>query len=506
MRRVFHNVERRDSAHPNQLTVVPFSQLLQAAKTRNAARTARRHEYVYRKDLSDVQAAYQRQFGRPLNSLTNETIIASRSALAHFLRVPVKVPENMENYFVLTLAPDRNADMQRILEKLATYAAIRSVSFDYPLRLSSNDPGYPDEWGLENTGQAGGLPGFDIAAPQSWVVGTQQRPIVVAIADTGVHSGLDDLQNRMWANAHEPVNGVDDDHNGFVDDVEGMSAGLFVDPDQTLGQPAGLFRPHGTMVAGVIAANTNNALGISGVAGPDNIRLMSLSLGTFSAEGSPCGFAELAQALWYAISPSLDPAFPLAGADVVNMSIGGDCVKVFLPYDIIMAALDAGLVLVASAGNDGASVLAFPPTYPAAIPGVISVAGLQRDGHRWPGSNYGYSIDLSAPARDIVTITYDPTNVGQTQAIITNSASIPPVTGTSMSAAFVSGGVAVLLGRFPDLAGVFMDDWLRATARDVQDPLGDGSTHVGDDAWTGAGLLDLRSGALAASNLSNSTH
>ena len=269
-----------------------------------------------------------------------------------------------------------------------------------------------------------------------------------------------------------------------------------------VGLPAGLYGTHGTKVAGVIAAEADNNYGMSGVAGRDDVKLMNLSLGAFSAAGTPCGFAEFAQAIWYAISPSVDPNYPLIGADIVNASFSAYCTKkTYLPRDIQMVALDAGLTVIASAGNDGMSFLEMPDSLcPACLPGVITVGGSQRDGHWWNSSNYGYLIDVVAPARDIITTTFNPNDLVQSQAIITDS---PPSEGTSMSAAFVSGGAAVVLGRFPDLSAPFMDDWLRAKAYDIIDPLGDGSTHTGDDVWTGAGMLDIGKAAQDALNLAD---
>jgi subtilase family protein len=177
----------------------------------------------------------------------------------------------------------------------------------------------------------------------------------------------------------------------------------------------------------------------------------------------------------------------------------------FLPQDIINAALNAGLVLVASAGNDAMSFIGMRyPLYPASLRGVIAVGGVQRDGRWWNRSNYGYLIDLVAPASEIVTITFDPAAMAQTQAIVTDSLSAPPVSGTSFSAPFVSGGAAVVMGRFSNLYGHFMDDWLRAKAFDITDPLGDGTTHIGEDSWTGAGLLNIENASVSALNLADS--
>jgi hypothetical protein len=501
MRRVFNAVERRDP--DGTIKVVPFKELLALAKAQNPARAQRAWDYVHDKSLSAILAAYQEHFGRPMQPVTDAEIIRVREALKPYLRKPVAVPDNMENYFLLTLRPGMDAAaLERAANDLGKYKAIQNISLDYPVNLATNDTAYPDQWGLENTGTfmgtGGGAAGFDIGINTAWTSRAQQRPVVVAVLDDGIHKDLNEFRNRMWSNPHELPNGVDDDGNGFVDDVNGITTGVFVDDAQTLGAPAALFGTHGTMVAGVIAAEASNSYGIAGVAGGDNVQLMNISMGFFSPDGTPCGFAETAQAVLYAMAPSSNSAFPLSGADVVNMSYGGNCIKCWLPHDLIMAALSTGTVLVAAAGNRGQSYLTLPPDYPAALPGVITVGGSRRDGRWYTQSTYGYLIDLVAPAQEIVTTTFDPANLSQTQALLTNTAANPPKSGTSMAAAFVSGAAAVLLGRFSDLTGPFMNDWLRAKALDIVDPLGDGTSHPGEDAHTGAGMLDAGNAATAA--------
>jgi subtilisin family serine protease len=155
-------------------------------------------------------------------------------------------------------------------------------------------------------------------------------------------------------------------------------------------------------------------------------------------------------------------------------------------------------VLVASAGNDG---IRFDVTeegalgvFPASFPGVVTVGGAARDGRWWRSANYGPGLDLVAPAHEVRTLTYDPADPSQTAASATTAS------GTSLSAAFVSGTAAVILTRYPETTAPRLLLMLRAKATDILDPLGDGSSHVGDDEWTGAGLLNAGAATTALAN------
>lgn len=144
-----------------------------------------------------------------------------------------------------------------------------------------NDPAFGEQWSLHNTGQTfkGGTlhatAGADIDAPEAWEleVGSSEDPVVVAVIDTGVQFDHPDLAANMWRNPGEvPDNGIDDDGNGYIDDVYGWD---FYKGDATVYDP-GADNPHGTHVAGTIAAVTNNGLGTAGVAW--NARIMALKV------------------------------------------------------------------------------------------------------------------------------------------------------------------------------------------------------------------------------------
>ncbi|HEX8361417.1 MAG TPA: subtilase family N-terminal domain-containing protein, partial [Longimicrobium sp.] len=136
-----------------------------------------------------------------------------------------------------------------------------------------NDPRYPEQWHYHNTGQMGGTPGMDIDLPEAWALATGSARVVVHINDSGIDGDHVDLAAALWTNAGEvPDNGIDDDGNGYVDDVHGWN---YVADTNNPDDDAG----HGTHCAGTIGAVTNNGVGVAGIAGGsgsgDGVRLMA---------------------------------------------------------------------------------------------------------------------------------------------------------------------------------------------------------------------------------------
>ena len=533
MRRVFRSLEQPDSSRPGYFTVRKFKDVLEAAKAANSKRTARAYTW---KDLNEERAA--REYPGPVRIpfsiegmgieriLERESLKAAKpSAYDEAARragllepTDMRVPDNMENWFLLRLKP--GVDLHAALARLQQLSTLQRASLDYPFRPAQvNDPEWNDQWGLRNSGtfqgSGGGVAGFDIGIVDAWNSPPAAQPIIVAVIDTGIKEDLNEFAGRFWSNECGPGetpsldrceiagNGLDDNCNGYIDDVHGIttydrfaidysaSPACSVSP----GGPSTALDPHATGTAGVIAAATNNSAAIAGTAGTDPVELMNIALGRFSGRLWPPGWSEFAEAMFYAISPMPDGS--TRGADIVNMSvITSSCG--YLGFESIYAALDAGLILVGAAGNDAVrfdvdeeGVLG---VFPASVPGVITVGGSSRNGRWWPSSNYGPGLDLVAPAHEVRTSSYDPNAPGQT------SASVVTASGTSVSAAFVSGTAAVILGRYPGVTAPYMRHWLRAKATDMLDPLGDGSSHVGDDEWTGAGMLNARAATTALSN------
>jgi subtilisin family serine protease len=202
-------------------------------------------------------------------------------------------------------------------------------------------------------------------------------PVVVAVLDTGVDLTHPDLAGAAWTNPGEiPGNGIDDDHDGFADDVHGWD---FVASDADPADQNG----HGTHVAGVIAGRGNAAYGAWGV--DRGALVMPVRVLDARARGTA---ARVARGLRFAVAH---------GARVVNLSLATPFASRTLRR-ALEAARRAGVLVVAAAGNWGED-LAREPAYPAVLPGVLSVAATGPSGSLWTGSNYGAPVALAAASR-----------------------------------------------------------------------------------------------------------
>ncbi|MEW6277953.1 MAG: S8 family serine peptidase, partial [Candidatus Eremiobacterota bacterium] len=273
---------------------------------------------------------------------------------------------------------------------------------------------FSQQWGLKNTL----VPGADVAATLAWDVSLGDPSVVVAVLDSGVDFTHPDLAANLWTNPGEiPGNSLDDDLNGFVDDVRGWD---FVDNDNDPGDLDG----HGTIVTGVLAAVGNNGVGVSGVA--PRVRFMPLR---FIGPGG--GFtSDAIRALDYSVR---------MGARISNNSWGGASPSAAL-QSALQNAHAAGQLTVFAAGNSAWDI-DLTPHYPPShdLEGILSVGAGTIADERSLSSNYGaVGVDLFAPGEDIVS-----TAPGNAYAL---------ATGTSVSAPFASGVAALLLSQRPALS------------------------------------------------------
>ena len=340
-------------------------------------------------------------------------------------------------------------------EASVAYAALREVAYAQPNHLfrpvqAPNDERFSEQTGLSN-----------IHWQELWDrLGPKQQEVVLAVIDSGIDTDHEDLAENIWTNRAEVEGqpGVDDDRNGYVDDVSGWdfsdapdlpAKGDFLTRDNDPSDESG----HGTLVAGIAAARADNGVGIAGVA-PD-AKLMALRGGVLlQAGGSFFEEDDLAAAILYAVEN---------GADVINMSWGSS-ERAFLIQDAIRYASINGCVLVAAAGNEGESGL----SYPAAFDETIAVAATDRNDLVASFSSRGSGLDLSAPGINILS-----TLPGDTYGFSS---------GTSFSAPHISGLAALLLSRRPEL-----------TADQVRSLLSAATVDLGPDGWDetfGAGRID----------------
>lgn len=312
------------------------------------------------------------------------------------------------------------AHAMHVLSKLPW---VESVEPDWVIRPtgSSNDEFVGLQWGLNNTGQdirgILGTPDVDIDAFEAWDVTTGDAGLVIAVIDSGVQWDHPDLDANIWSNPGEIAgNGVDDDGNGYVDDIRGWD---FYDADNNPDDADG----HGTHVAGTIGAESNNAQGTAGVVWQCQIMPLRF-IGPFGGSTS-----DAIAAIDYAVA---------AGCKLSNNSWGGGGFSSALQNAIAQADA-AGHLFVAASGNDGRNTDS-QPAYPASYsnPNIISVANINNRGGMDSTSNYGSTtVDLGAPGTDIAS-TY-------------NGNSYVWSSGTSMASPHVAGTAALIWSAYPNL-------------------------------------------------------
>ncbi len=310
--------------------------------------------------------------------------------------------------------------VEQVVERLSRDPAVEYAEPDRPLVPLTSDTFFGSQWGLENDGRNGGVANVDVDATAAWQVTRGAPDVVVAVIDTGIQIDHPDLQANIWTNAAEAngVAGVDDDHNGYVDDVHGWD---FLNNDATIYDGDGT-EHHGTHVAGIIAAVADNGRGVAGLA--PNVKIMPLKFMGPTGSGGTGGSTENAvKALDYA---------KRMGATVVNASFGVDVNSTALRQ----AIADAGLVVAAASGNagqnvDGAGTKLYPAAY--TLTNIVSVTAVDRAGTLPSFSNYGAtSVDVGAPGVDIGSTFPDATYPYQTMS------------GTSMAAPFVAATAALV--------------------------------------------------------------
>ncbi len=354
-----------------------------------------------------------------------------------------------------------------------------------------------------------------VRGTEAWDIQTGAASTIIAVVDTGVMCSHPDLQTKMWQNPGEtPNNGIDDDNNGFIDDVfgydfagaatggEGEDEDLPGDsnPCITANDPSvgnglddngdGFADPavtHGTMVAGIIAAAANNGMGISGMCW--GCRIMAVRVADAELGGQ---INDMAEGIRYAARN---------GAKVINLSIGfpPGAAKPQEDANMKSAVREAtetfGAVIVAAGGNDNKGTVREPGAYASTI--AVGGSNLAQPSGRWSngtgmaGSSWGPEIDVVAPAVAIYsTVVCSQADVNQQVQDCTapGVAKYGTDTGTSFAAPIISGIVGLMLSQNPALTPAEVSAYLKGTAR----PLGNDPSDNPDAgaAWAGAGLVD----------------
>ncbi|MGH3116475.1 MAG: S8 family peptidase, partial [Gaiellales bacterium] len=363
--------------------------------------------------------------------------------------------------------------------------ATRFASPNYlrrPAGVTPNDDFFPQQWALRNTGQTirgtSGQADADIDASEAggaadaWSVTTGSSEVIVAVIDTGVDVAHPDIAPNRWSNPDEvPANGVDDDHNGHVDDVDGWDfahddASVF-DPGEACGG-GDLNDDHGTMVAGIAGAAGNNARGIAGAAW--RLRIMPLKFISDCGAGAD---SDAIAAIEYAVAE---------GARIINTSWGGrdnsDALLI-----AFRAAGDAGALFTVAAGNaEGQSAalnLANSPIYPASfnLASEIVVAASDNQDTIVSYSNFGGPTALAAPGHNIAS------------TVAENAYAYGG--GTSFAAPYVAGTLALLKSCFPSMGAGELRDRIVSTV-DTKSAFGGEKTTSGGRLNAAAAVRHLR--------------
>jgi subtilisin family serine protease len=323
-------------------------------------------------------------------------------------------------------------------EALKTFNKANGVLYaepNYQVKACStfpNDPRFDDLWGMHNTGQTGGTPDADIDAPEAWEIATGSSEIIVAVIDTGVDYTHPDLAGNMWVNEAEYYGtpGVDDDGNGYVDDIYGYD---FCNYD---GDPMD-DHYHGTHCSGTVGALGDNGEGVAGVCW--NVSIMALK---FLDAGGGGWTDDAINCVEYSV---------LMGANLSSNSWGGGGYSQSLK-DAIDAAGAAGMLFAAAAGNDYGQNNDVYPHYPSSYDceSLISVMSTNDNDNRSSFSNYGpTSVDLGAPGSDILSCKL--------------GGGYKYASGTSMATPHVAGACALLWSMNPVLSNSEVKDIILQT-------------------------------------------
>ncbi len=324
-----------------------------------------------------------------------------------------------------------------------------------------NDPSFPQLWGLHNTGQTITYPGVedcDIDAPAAWDTTMGSPSIIVAVIDEGIDITHPDLAANIWVNTAEKngITGVDDDGNGFVDDVNGWN--FYGDNNIVYSSKDG--DDHGTHCAGTIAAVGNNGIGVIGVA--PNVKVMPLKF--LGRRGGST--ADAIDALGYA---------KLMGAHLASNSWGGGAYDPSL-YEAIRSFAKPFVAAAGNSGEDADETPHYPSSYD--LDNIISIAAVNNRALLSSFSNYGAtSVDIGAPGESILS------------TLPVAQGSYGTYSGTSMATPHVSGIVALMLSVDSTLTGTGVRQLLINTAVDL--PSLDGKTVSGGMANAAAALAAL---------------
>jgi serine protease len=417
---------------------------------------------------SAKSAAAERETGRKLlvrlaDGVEPAAVLPRLAALAG---VPVTIERTIGNVQVVALAQTTTvAALDAMARKLEQDPAVRYADAVRRVRPAAapNDPLYAQQWSLASIG-----------AEAAWAQGFGNPEVTVAVIDTGILPHPD-LAGRLLP-GYDFIGDAESARDGNARDADPRDEGDWLDDGDCGGFPATPSFFHGLFVAGQIAANTDNGVGIAGLDRGAKIlpvRALGKCGGTFEdvlegmlwASGVPIG----------GVPPNPNPA------KVINMSLGGYGSCAAAIQEAVDEALAQGTVIVASAGNENDDATLYAP---GNCSGVVNVGALARSGERAGYSNWGRRVDLSAPGGD-VDADGQILSTHYTGSTTPGEPTYELAIGTSFAAPLVSGTVSLMLSRNPNLTPGQALSILQGTARDF--PAGS-TCAVG--GFCGTGMLD----------------
>jgi subtilisin family serine protease len=359
--------------------------------------------------------------------------------------------KDLNNYYLIYF--EDNIDIEKTIQELGESENIINAqpNFKYKLLEEPNDHYYSYQWNMPQ-----------INMQKAWEVTKGAASINIAIIDSGIDWQHEDLKNNIWQNKNEIINGLDDDGNGYADDIYGWDLFADLEGDYLIMDNNPMDnKGHGTHIAGIAAAETNNSIGVAGIA--PNCKLMAIK-----AYNKTFGSST------YLIMKGVEYA-KNTNAHVINISMGQDYYRSpsrdIALENMINSALYKNIPVIVAAGNDDVTI-----NYnltPASCTGAIVVAAVLNSNDKASYSNYGNYIDFAAPGGSSgsggIFSTYKSNNYLR-------------INGTSMSAPHVAGAAALIKSAFPDISTKNLRQALANTATDL------GST--GWDKYYGYGLID----------------
>jgi subtilisin family serine protease len=386
----------------------------------------------------------------------------------------------MDRVYIFTL--DCNTgDPSKVIWDYKETGLFEHVEVNQQLKSTSTTPFYPNDpafsvwqWPLHNTGNVMFLKtreDVDIDMPEGWGLERGDSSVIIAILDSGIKNQNNEFDGRMWKNKGEiPGDKLDNDNNGFKDDVYGWN---FAYGNDSLADDNG----HGTAVASIIGANSNNGKAMAGINSVSKLMVLKTS----NVKGITYGNT-IADAIRYATDN---------GARVVNFSHASSTSLTFVE-NAVRYAWAKGVLVCAGSGNDGVNTV----YYPARLANVIAVGATDAEDKRpvdWlksdstiGGSNYGDSLDVVAPGDSVVCLSYIN---GSTQF----------QSGTSIATAFVTGLASLLISQNPDITPDVVTQIIESSA---EDQIGDPSEDTkGYDKYYGYGRINAYKALLKGEEL-----